>query len=140
MISGDPATTFGWAWVAAAVALGLHVADEATHDFLSWYNPRALRIRQALGGLPFPPTFTVRQWLLAMLAGILLRGVLAPAAYAGWPWMRPPAYAPAAIYLGNGLLHVVASLVARRPMPGVLSAPLLLLTGGWLSYAAAALG
>jgi hypothetical protein len=79
-------------------------------------------------------------WLLALLAGILLLGALVPAAYAGRPWMRPLAYALAAIHLGNGLLHVVASLVARRPLPGVLSAPLLLLTGAWLAYAAATLG
>jgi Protein of unknown function with HXXEE motif len=140
MISGEAATTFGWAWVAATIALALHVADEATHDFLAWYNPRALRIRQALGGLPFPPTFTVLPWLLGLMAAVLLLGALAPAAYAGRAWMRPFAYALAAIHLGNGLLHLVASLVARRPVPGVLSAPLLLIAGGWLGVAAAGLG
>lgn len=140
MTSGAPATTFGWAWVAATVALALHVADEASHDFLAWYNPRALRIRQALGGLPFPPTFTVLPWLLGLGLGILLLGALVPAAYAGRPWMRPLAFALAGIHLGNGLLHLVASLVARRPVPGVWSAPVLLLAGGWLVYAAATLG
>jgi len=140
MISGEAATTFGWAWVAATIALALQVADEATHDFLAWYNPQALRIRQALGGLPFPPTFTVLPWLLGLTAGVLLLGALTPAAYAGRPGMRPLAYALAGIHLGNGLLHLVASLVARRPVPGVLSAPLLLVAGGWLGFAAAGLG
>jgi len=140
MISADPATTFGWAWVAATVALALHVADEATHDFLAWYNPRAMRIRRALGGLPFPPTFTVAPWLLGLTLGILLLGALAPAAFAGRPWMRPLAYFLAGLHVGNGLLHLVASLVARRPVPGVLSAPALLLAGGWLAWTAARLG
>jgi len=140
MISADPAATFGWAWVAATLALALHVADEATHDFLAWYNPRALRIRQALGGLPFPPTFTVAPWLLGLALGILLLGALAPAAFAGSPWMRPLAFVLAGIHVGNGLLHLGASLVARRPVPGVLSAPVLLLTGGWLAWTAARLG
>jgi len=54
VIDGGAATTFGWAWLIATVSLGLHVADEATHDFLAWYNPRALRVRQLLHGLPFP--------------------------------------------------------------------------------------
>ncbi len=126
---------FGCAWLAATVALALHVTDEAAHDFLSWYNPRALRIRRALG-LPFPPPFTFLPLLLGLIAGVVVLGALAPAAFAGRPWMRPPAYALAIIHVGNGLLHTIGSLTARRRVPGVLSAPLLLATGGWLAHAA----
>ena len=128
--------SFTWAWLAAAVALALHVADEASHDFLSWYNPGALRIRRALGGLPFPPTFRFVPWLLGLIAAVVALGSLTPFAYQGRSWMRPLACILAAVHLANGLLHVVASLVARRPVPGVISAPLLLVTGGWLGYAA----
>ena len=32
-------TTFGCAWLIATVSLGLHVADEATHDFLARIHP-----------------------------------------------------------------------------------------------------
>lgn len=130
---------FGWAWLAATLALGAHVADEATHDFLGWYNPRVLRIRQALGGFPFPPTFTFLPWLTGLVAGILLLCCLVPAAFAGQSWLRPVAYALAVIHVGNGLLHIVGALIARRLVPGVLSAPVLLATGGWLAYAAASL-
>ena len=37
-------TTRRWAlaWAALCAAFALHVIDEATHDFLSWYNPNAL--------------------------------------------------------------------------------------------------
>lgn len=136
MTGADAATTFGWAWLAAVIALGLHVADEATHDFLAWYNPRALRIRQALGGLPFPPTFTFLPWLLGLLAAILVLGALTPLAYEGRPWLGPLAYILAGIHIANGLLHLTGSVLARRPVPGVLSAPLLLVTGSWLGYAA----
>ena len=131
--------TFGWAWLAATIALAVHVADEATHDFLAWYNPRALRMRHALGGLPFPPTFTFLPWLLGLMAGVLLLGSLTPSAYAGRLWMRPLGYGLAGIHVANGLLHLVGSLLARRRVPGVLSAPLLLIAGGWLAYAAATL-
>ena len=131
---------FGWAWLAATVALAAHVADEASHDFLAWYNPRALRIRAALGGrLPFPPTFTFWPWLAGLTAGVLLLVALAPAAFAGRSWLRPLAYALAVIHLGNGTLHIVGSLVARRAVPGVVSAPLLLASGAWLAVAAAQL-
>jgi hypothetical protein len=139
VISGDPTTDFGLAWLGATIALALHVADEATHDFLSWYNPRALRIRRALGGLPFPPTFTFLPWLVGLIAAVLVLASLTPAAYKNTPWMRPLAYVLAASHLGNGLLHAAGSIAARRLVPGVLSAPLLLIAGGWLAYAAATL-
>lgn len=29
---------FGHAWLAMSITLGLHVADEAAHDFLAWYK------------------------------------------------------------------------------------------------------
>jgi len=139
MIHLDATTTFGWAWLTATLVLAVHVADEASHDFLAWYNPAALRIRRALGGLPFPPTFTFVPWLLGLSAGILLLGALTTFAFAGRQWLRPAAYALAAIYVGNGLVHLVGSALVRRPVPGVLSAPLLLAAGGWLLYAATGL-
>lgn len=132
-------STFGWAWLAATLALALHVADEASHDFLGWYNPRVQRIRQTLGGLPFPPTFTFVRWLAGLVAAVLLLGSLVPAAFAGRSWMRPLAYGLAAIHVANGLLHIVAAIVARRRVPGVLSAPLLVAAGGWLLQAAASM-
>jgi hypothetical protein len=132
--------TFGLAWLLAALALALHVADEASHDFLSWYNPRALAIRHALRGFPFPPTFTFLPWLLGLIAAVLLLAALTPFAYAGAAWVRPAAYVLAAIHLANGLLHVGGSLLARRPVPGVWSAPALLLAGAWLAYVALQLG
>jgi hypothetical protein len=139
VINTDFAATFGSAWLAAALALAAHVADEAAHDFLAWYNPSAQRIRQALGGFPFPPTFTFVPWLLGLIVGVLVLGALTPLAYRGTRWLRPMGVALAAIHVGNGLLHVVASVIARRRVPGVMSAPLLLLTGGWLAYATARL-
>ena len=135
---GDRAkATFGRAWLAATIAFGLHVADEASHDFLAWYNPRALRIREVLHGFRFPPTFTFWPWVLSLGAGVLVLAALTPLAYRGAPWLRPIAYFLAGIHVSNGLLHVVGSLVARRGVPGVWSAPLLLASGGWLGYAAA---
>jgi hypothetical protein len=128
---------FGWAWLAATIALALHVADEATHDFLAWYNPRALRMRRFFGGLPFPPTFTFWPWLIGLMAGVLILAAMAPAAFAGAHRLLGVAYFLSIVHIGNGLLHIGASIAARRSVPGVLSAPLLLLTGIWIAYAAA---
>jgi uncharacterized protein with HXXEE motif len=134
VIMEGAATTFGLAWLIATIALALHVVDEATHDFLSWYNPRALGIRQALGGLPFPPTFTFLPWVLGLSVAVLILASLTPAAYAGSAWIRPFGYALAAIHIANGLLHLVGSILARRLVPGVLSAPFLMISGAWLLY------
>jgi hypothetical protein len=137
VIPGNAAATFGLAWVTATGALALHVADEATHDFLAWYNPSALRFRRLLGGLPFPPTFTFVPWLLGLLAAVVVLAALTPVAYRGTAWLRPLAYVLAAEHVGNGLLHLVGSVFVGRRVPGVLSAPVLVLTGGWLAYVVA---
>jgi len=127
---------FGPAWLAMGIALGLHVADEASHDFLAWYNPVARQIRARLRGFPFPPTFTFWPWLLglAVLTGTIL--ALTPLAYQGRGWLRPVALALGVINTGNALLHLVRTAIARRRVPGVLSAPLLLVSALWLLYAA----
>lgn len=129
-------SAFGWAWLAGVLALALHVADEATHNFLAWYNPQALRIRQALGGLPFPPTFTFWPWLFALGAAVLVLSALTPFAFAGARWLRGFGYAMAVVHILNGFLHVAGAVRSRRAVPGVLSAPLLIVTGFWLWYAA----
>jgi hypothetical protein len=139
VIGVHTAAGFGWAWLAATIALAIHVADEATHDFLSWYNPRAIRIRQALGRFPFPPTFTFLPWLGGLVVAVLLLALLTPSAHAGVRSLRPVAYVLAAIHIGNGLLHLGGSILTRRLVPGTLSAPLLVVTGAWLGYAAAQL-
>lgn len=122
---------FGLAWLAFACAVALHVADEARHDFLSIYNPNAQAIRQRFH-LPLP-VFTFRGWLTGLIAGIALLLLLSPLAFRGTHWMRIVALLLGAIVgLGNGLLHIGASLRYRRKLAGVLSSPVLLAAGAWL--------
>lgn len=131
---GSATTAFGWAWLAATLALGLHVADEAKHDFLAWYNPQALRVRRFLGGFPFPPTFSFWPWLIALSLAVLILAVLTRQAYAGNPWLRVLAMVIGAEHVGNALLHLSAGLMMRRAVPGIWSAPILLATGIWLLH------
>jgi hypothetical protein len=135
MIIDSSTAAFGWAWLAATLALTLHVIDEATHDFLAWYNPQALRIRRLLGGFPFPPTFTFWPWLLGLSLAVLVLATLTPKAYAGSPWLRPIGVVMGVEHVGNGLLHLGAGLVMRRAVPGIWSAPILVATGAWLLHA-----
>jgi hypothetical protein len=120
---------FGVAWVGFALAVAVHVADEAAHDFLSVYNPTVRAIRARLPFLPMP-TFTFAVWIGGLAAGIALLFLVSPLAFAGDERLRLIAW-PLAILIGigNGLLHLVASAWQRRWMPGVYSAPLMLVAG-----------
>jgi Protein of unknown function with HXXEE motif len=126
---------FGTAWVLFAVALALHVIDEATHDFLSVYNPNALMIRQRYH-IPIP-VFTFEAWIISLTAAILLLLCLSPLAFRGDRWQRRVAV-PLAIVFGifNASLHIASSIYFRRFMPGVYSSPILLIAAVLLLRAA----
>jgi hypothetical protein len=89
---------------------------------------------------PFPPTCTSLPWVLGLAGSVALLTLLTPVAYGGRLWLRPLAYVVAVIQIGNGLLYLVASVVMRRCVPGVVSAPLPVGYGGaGLAYAATTL-
>lgn len=119
-----------------ALAVAVHVADEAAHDFLSVYNPIVRTVRARLPFLPIP-TFRFSVWIGGLIAGITLLLALSPLAIAGDERLRMIAWPLALLIgIGNGLLHLVGSAWTRRWMPGVYSAPLLILAGLLLLYAA----
>jgi len=125
----DSNQRFGIIWLFFGYTLALHVLDEAGNDFLSVYNPTALAIRRALPFLPVP-VFTFREWIAALASALFLWLVLAPFAFRGLKWLKLLAIPVAALAgIGNGLMHVLSSIYFRRFMPGVYSAPLILLSG-----------
>lgn len=136
MASAQTQRNFGFAWLAFAVAVAVHVADEATHDFLSTYNPTVRAIREQLPFLPLP-TFSFPVWLGGLIAGIVLLLCLSPLAFRGNSRLRFIAL-PLAVIVGvfNACLHFGGSIYFHRWMPGVYSAPLLLAAGIWLLIAA----
>lgn len=117
---------FGVAWVAFAVALAVHVYDEATQGFLSVYNTTVQAMRAHIRYLPLP-TFTFVTWLTGLSVGIALLLCFSPFAFQGSRWLRRAAL-PLGILVGlfNGTLHLVSSAYYHRWMPGVFSSPLLL--------------
>ena len=127
---------FGVSWLIFGYVLALHVLDEAGHNFLSVYQPNALAIRHALPFLPLP-VFTFQSWIGSLMLALVLWLALAPLAFRGMKWTRKLAI-PVAILagVGNALGHILSSIYLRRFMPGVYSAPLILL-GGILLFRAA---
>jgi len=123
---------FGIAWVAFALALAVHVTDEATHNFLAVYNPSVLAIRARLPFLPIP-TFTFGVWISLLIAGIVLLLSLSPLAFRDSDWLRIAAW-PLGLIIGiaNASLHISSSIYYQRWMPGVYSSPVLLLAATYL--------
>jgi hypothetical protein len=134
-----PASRFGRAWVALALALGLHVLDEAWNDFLSVYNPTVLAIREDVPWIPLP-TFTFPVWLGGLIAAVALLLCLSPFAFRAVRWIRVVAWPLGVLMTFNALQHLAGSLYLGRPMPGVYSSPLLLAASQWLLYAVRSLG
>ncbi|HET8546818.1 MAG TPA: hypothetical protein VFL57_02390 [Bryobacteraceae bacterium] len=125
----------GWAWIMLAVAIALHVADEATHDFLAVYNPAVRTIRQRVPWLPLP-TFEFGEWIAGLAAGVVLLLALSPLVFRGARIMRPISFVLAALMALNALQHAAGSVYMGRLMPGALSSPVLLAAALWLAVTA----
>ena len=113
------------AWMGLCVALAIHVIDEAVTGFLDVYNPTVGAIREEYPLITLP-TFTFENWLSLLIFAVAM---LMASSYFVWKgrWaMRPISYVFAAFMLLNGLLHIAASLYARKFISGVYSSPLLL--------------
>jgi hypothetical protein len=133
---GDSEQRFGILWLFFGYSLALHVLDEAGHDFLSVYNPNALALRRVLPRLPFP-LFTFRSFIGVLLLVLTLWLGMSPMAFRRPVWMRYLAI-PVALLAGcgNGLAHIGSSIYFGQMMPGVFTAPLILLAGILLLRAA----
>ena len=130
------ATLSRWAlaWGGLTAAFALHVIDEATHDFLAWYNPSALRLQERLGGLTFPPVFSFPVWLAGLTIAIVLLAMLTRFVSPERRWAVPAAYAYAIVHVANTVGHMTISIAGRWLAPGVLSSPILLAMALWLLY------
>jgi hypothetical protein len=114
------------AWVCLALALGLHVTDEALTGFLPVYNGIVGGIRTKHPWVPLP-TFTFPVWLAGLVLGILLLLALTPVVSRGARWIRVASLILSIVMIGNALGHLGASLYWGRIAPGAYSSPVLLL-------------
>ena len=80
--------------------------------------------------VPFFPVFTFREWVGSLLCGLTVWLAFAPLAFRGLTWQRKLAIPVAIVVgIGNALGHILSSIYLHRFMPGVYSAPLILLSG-----------
>jgi hypothetical protein len=124
---------FGLAWLFLCSAFGLHVWDEAAHDFLSYYNATVLTLYGHFSWFP-RMDMTFREWLTALIAAVAICMALTPFAFRNARWLRPLAYLFALIQFLNGVGHVMAQILGRTVpsvhfegiSPGFYTSPLLL--------------
>lgn len=112
--------------MALAIALGLHLIDEALTGFLPLYNSIVASLRETFAWVPLP-TFSYSNWLAGLVAGIALLLGLSPLAFAGNPYLRPIAYFLGVLMTLNALAHIVGSIYSGTLVPGSLSSPVLLI-------------
>ena len=114
------------AWVALAIALGLHVADEAVTDFLPLYNSIVGTIRESQPWALLP-TFTYSAWLTGLIVGVLILLLLSPLVFAGNRVFRPISYFLGTLMMLNALAHIGGSIYLGELAPGALSSTILFL-------------
>jgi len=125
----------GCAWLALALALALHVLDEALTGFLAFYNPMVTGIRRAYPFLPLP-VFTFQVWLVGLILGVILLLVLSIPVFRGARIMRPLSFVLGGFMILNACGHLGGSLYYGRLLPGVYSSPILLAAAIYLIIAA----
>ena len=125
-----PVADYRSAWIYLCLTLAVHITDEVLTDFLSVYNPTVEAIRQRFG-LPLP-TFTFPVWLTGLILAVGVLLILSRFAVNPSRWIVLLGYVFAILMLGNGLLHISASIYFGRLMPGVYSSPLLLICSTYL--------
>jgi hypothetical protein len=113
------------AWIALCVALALHVADEALTDFLGFYNPVVMSMREKHPWLPLP-LFVFETWLAWLVFAVVSLVGASCFVWRGRWAMRPISHVFAGFMLLNGLLHIAGSIYLGYPMPGVYTSPLLI--------------
>lgn len=125
-------SNFGLAWLLLCLSLGLHIWDEAAHNFLPYFNAAVLTIWAHFQWLP-RMDMEFRPWLIRVTAVTVVLLLLTPFAYRNARWIRPLAYLFAGLQLLNGLGHILETILGHSvpsvafdgPSPGFYTAPLL---------------
>jgi hypothetical protein len=112
------------AWICLALALALHVTDEALSGFLPVYNSVVKAVRAKYPLVPLP-TFTFPVWLAGLVVAVLLLLALTPLVSRGQRGIRVASLILGMVMVGNALGHVGASLYWGKLAPGVYSSPVL---------------
>lgn len=128
----NPIRKWGIAWISLAVAIALHVTDEALTGFLPLYNSIVHSLQESYSWIPLP-TFSFPVWITGLSLGVLILLGLSPLVFAGKRALRPAAYFLGILMVANAVGHIGASFYWGEAVPGVYSSPILLMAALALS-------
>lgn len=123
------------AWLALTLALTLHVAEGAVRDYLAFYNPLAMSLRDMLLWT-WMPTFTFAAWLGGWI--VILAALYGLTWFAACParWVVWCALAYAEVVFLFSAAKLAFAIYLQKAIPGVFTAPLLLIASLWLTLEA----
>ena len=116
---------FGSAWLILCLSLGIHVLDEAANDFLDFYNPKILRLRETYPWLVLP-TFSFPMWIALLALAVTVLLLFTPHAYREAWGMVPMATGFSIVMFLNAIAHLAVALYSGKPVAGLYTSPLLL--------------
>lgn len=122
------------AWLAACVALAVHLADEVFYGSLGLYADFARVLGWIWPSLSMPP-FHREVWLLNLTGAILVLFALTWLVRQRRGVMVIASYLLAAFATANGVLHLLAAAALKSVIPGLWSAPLMIAAGLFLFLA-----
>jgi hypothetical protein len=113
-------------WLLLIFSLILHVIDEALNNFLDFFNPMVLKIKEHISFIPLP-TFTFKIWISGLSIGIVLLLLMTPFIYNRNRFFIPGAKIFSILMILNGLAHIIGSIYYDRILPGLFSSPILII-------------
>ncbi len=125
MAIANPTRKWGMAWVSLALAVALHVTDEALTGFLPLYNSVVQSLPEPFSWISLP-TFSFPVWIAGLTIGVLILLALSPLVFAGSRLLRPVSYFLGILMVANAFGHIGASIYWGKLAPGVYSSPVLL--------------
>lgn len=118
-------------WFLLVSALAVHVIDEGSTGFLSFYNELVLMIRNSTGFFPMP-TFQFQIWLGGLILSILIFYSITHLVGKARGFLKVPIAAFGVLMILNGCGHIAGSVYFGRVLPGFWSSFLLIPSGIYL--------
>ena len=113
------------AYILFILSFLLHVIDEALNDFLDFYNPIVLRIREQFSFFPLP-VFSFRLWISGLFLLILILLSITIFIYNRRRVFLFILKIFSYLMIMNGLWHIVGSIYYSKFLPGLYSSPVLI--------------
>ena len=119
------------AWPLACTVFAIHLAEETLHGSFGFYADILSLVGSFFPSLDMPP-FDRDVWFINLLGSLAVLIALTPLVRARNALMRPASWLFGLFLAANGAMHLWLGLATQALVPGIWSAPLVLLAGLWL--------